>query len=238
MIVSKEELAKSLDSTLLKAAASEGDIRKLCDDAKEFNFASVVVNPCFVPIARTILLDTPIKVSTVVGFPLGANTTTEKCFETINCIVNGASEIDFVMNIGFMKSRQYEELYRDVKAVVISAKRGQMKNPTTTVITKFIIETCYLTDEEKRIACKIAEKAGVDFVKTSTGLGSAGATEEDIRLLRRLLPLSIGVKASGGIKTLEDADNFLELGATRVGTSSAVNIMQEYLSVNKAKSQS
>ncbi len=235
MIVNIEELAKSIDSTLVKADASEGDIRKLCDDAKEFNFASVVVNPCFVKVAAGLLKDTPVRVGTVVGFPLGAQTTTEKCFETINNIVNGASEIDFVMNVGFLKSRQYDEVYRDIKAVVVSAKRGQMKNPSLTIMTKVIIEACYLTEEEKKIACKIAEKCGVDFVKTSTGYGSAGATEDDVRMLRRSLPLSIGIKASGGIYSLEQVDKFMELGATRIGTSSAAKIMQEYLTLNKSK---
>ncbi len=235
MIVNIEELAKSIDSTLVKADASEGDIRKLCDDAKEFNFASVVVNPCFVKVAAGLLKDTPVRVGTVVGFPLGAQTTTEKCFETINNIVNGASEIDFVMNIGFLKSRQYDEAYRDIKAVVVSAKRGQMKNPSLTIMTKVIIEACYLTEEEKKIACKIAEKCGVDFVKTSTGYGSVGATEDDVRMLRRSLPLSIGIKASGGIYSLEQVDKFMELGATRIGTSSAAKIMQEYLTLNKSK---
>lgn len=233
MIITVEELAKSLDSTLVKADASEGDIRKLCDEAKKFNCASVVVNPCFVPIASDLLKDTSIRVGTVVGFPLGAQTTTEKCFETINNIVNGASEIDFVMNIGFLKSRQYDELFRDIKAVVLAAKRGQMKNPTKSIITKVIIETCYLTEEEKRITCKITEKSGVDFVKTSTGFACAGATKEDVKLLRRLLPTNIGIKASGGIRTLEQADSYMELGASRIGTSTAAQIMQEYLASNK-----
>ena len=237
MIIEVTELAKSIDSTLLKANASEGDVRSLCDVAKKHNFASVVVNPTFVKMADEILKDAPVRVGTVVGFPLGASTTTEKCFETINNIVNGACEIDFVMNLGYLKSAKYDEFYRDAKAVVLAAKRGQMKSPGKTIFTKMILETCYLSKDEIKIACKVAEKAAVDFVKTSTGFGSEGATEENVELLRKILPTNIGIKASGGIKEFKQADKFLDLGASRLGTSSAEKIMQEYATASKVKAK-
>jgi len=237
MIINVEELAKSIDYSLLRPDAMEGDVRKLCDEAKKFNFACVIVNPCFVKLAASLLNETPVRVGTVVGFPLGASTTTEKCFETINNIVNGATEIDFVMNLGFIKARQYDELFRDIKAVVVAAKRAQMKNPKITILTKAIIEACYLTDEEKRVACRIAEKAGVDFIKTSTGFANGGAQVADVRLLRKILPNNIGVKAAGGINSLADTDAFIEVGASRIGTSSAVSIMNEYLAKSKSRSK-
>lgn len=236
MIVTIEELAKSIDYALLRPEATEGDVKKLCDEAKKFNFASVVVNPCFVKKAAQLLENSPVRVGTVVGFPLGANTTTEKCFATINSIVNGATEIDFVMNIGFLKARQFDQLFRDIKAVVVAAKRGQMKNPKLSILTKVIIETGFLTDEEKRIACKVAEKAGVDFVKTSTGYANGADTaEKDVRLLRRLLPPNIGVKAAGSISSLADASKLIEVGASRIGTSNGPFIVNEYKTLEKSK---
>ncbi len=236
MLEGVHELAKSIDCTLLKPDATEADVKKLCQQAKKYGFATVVINPCFVRSASSLLKNTTVRVGTVVGFPLGANTTTEKCFETINNIVNGATEIDFVMNIGYLKARQYDDLFRDIKAVVVAAKRGELKRPNTTIITKVIIEACCLTEDEKHIACKIAEKAGVDFVKTSTGfLNGGGAKEKDVRLLRRLLPSTIGIKAAGGINTLAEANGYIEIGASRIGTSNGIEIVKEYLAVTKKK---
>jgi deoxyribose-phosphate aldolase len=237
MIVGEKQLIKSIDHTNLKADATEGDIRKLCAEAIRFQFASVFVNPTHVKLAADLLQGSSVRVGSVVGFPLGATTTTVKCFETINNIVSGAREIDFVINLGFLKTRKYDDLYHDMKAVVMSAKREQLANKNTSIITKAILECCYLTDEEIKVACKLLTQAGVDFAKTSTGMGSYGATERHVTLLRRNLPLEIGIKASGGIKTVEQAVNFITLGANRIGTSSSVKIMEEFLKSSKLQTK-
>lgn len=212
------QLAQMIDHTLLKANATEAEIIKLSEEAKEYKFASVCVNPAWVKTAAEVLKDVPeVKVCTVIGFPLGANTSDVKAFETKNAIENGANEVDMVINIGALKTKQYDVVENDIKAVVEAAK-GK-------ALTKVIIETSLLTDEEKEIACKLAVQAGADFVKTSTGFSTGGATKEDIALMRKVVGPSIGVKASGGVRSLEDAQTMIEAGATRIGASSGIAIV-------------
>lgn len=206
-----------IDHTLLKADANEEQIHALIDEAKEYQFASVCVNPTWVKTAANALKDSPVKVCTVIGFPFGASTTTVKAFEAKDAIANGADEIDMVINIGALRSRNYKLVEDDIKAVVESSG---------TKLVKVIIETCLLTDDEKVKACQLAKSAGADFVKTSTGFSIGGATIEDIALMRKTVGPDMGVKASGGARTLEAAQAFIKAGATRIGTSSGVAIMK------------
>jgi deoxyribose-phosphate aldolase len=213
-----KDLAGMIDHTLLKANATEAEIVKLAEEAKEYKFASVCVNPTWVKTAAEILKDAEgVEVCTVIGFPLGATTSETKSFETKNAIENGATEVDMVINIGALKDKQYDLVEKDIKAVVDAAK-GK-------ALTKVIIETCLLTDEEKEMACKLSVSAGADFVKTSTGFSTGGATVEDIALMRKTVGPDIGVKASGGVRSLEDAQSMIEAGATRIGASSGVAIV-------------
>ena len=213
------EKSKYIDHTLLKATATKAEILNLCAEANKYNFKSVCVNPCYVEYASELLNGTDVKICTVIGFPLGANTSEVKAFETTKAIADGADEIDMVINIGMAKDHDYDALYDDIKAVVDAANG---------VLVKVIIETCYLTDDEKVEVCKIAVKAGADFVKTSTGFGTAGATVEDVKLMRKTVGEIVGVKASGGIRSKEDFEKMIEAGATRVGCSSGKKIMEEY----------
>ena len=212
------ELAKYIDHTLLKPDAKKEAIEKLCLEAKEYGFASVCVNPTWVPLAAEILKDSDVKVCTVIGFPLGATTPEVKRFETENAIQNGAEEVDMVINIGALKSGEDELVKRDIKAVVEAAK-GK-------ALVKVIIETCLLTEDEKVRACKLSVEAGADYVKTSTGFSTGGATVEDIKLMRETVGPNIGVKASGGVRTLQDAKAMIEAGATRIGASSGIAIVK------------
>ncbi|WP_430487572.1 deoxyribose-phosphate aldolase [Priestia flexa] len=217
------EITKMIDHTLLKANATEEQITVLAQEAKEYSFASVCVNPTWVKKAAELLRDAQeVKVCTVIGFPLGANTPEVKAFETTNAIENGADEVDMVINIGALKDKNYELVERDIKAVVDAAK-GK-------ALVKVIIETCLLTDEEKVKACELSVKAGADFVKTSTGFSTGGATVEDIALMRKTVGPDLGVKASGGVRGLEDAKAMIEAGATRIGASSGVSIAKGEIS--------
>jgi deoxyribose-phosphate aldolase len=218
-----KNIVKMIDHTLLKADATKAEIVKLAEEAKEYSFASVCVNPTWVKTAAELLADTPeVKVCTVIGFPLGASTPETKAFETKNAIENGATEVDMVINIGALKAQQDDLVLKDIQAVVDAAK-GK-------ALTKVIIETCLLTNEEKVRACELAVKAGADFVKTSTGFSTGGATVEDIRLMRKTVGPDIGVKASGGVRSLSDALAMVEAGATRIGASSGVSISKGELS--------
>jgi len=213
-----ENIAGMIDHTLLKANAVKKDIEKLVNEAKEYHFASVCINPTWVRTAAEMLADTPdVKVCTVIGFPLGANTPETKAFEAKNAIENGAAEVDMVINIAALKDNQYELVERDIRAVVDAAK-GK-------ALVKVIIETCLLSDEEKVRACELSVKAGADFVKTSTGFSTGGATIEDIRLMRQTVGPNIGVKASGGVRNREDAIALIEAGASRIGASSGIAIV-------------
>jgi deoxyribose-phosphate aldolase len=212
-----QTIAGKIDHTLLKADATKEQIVTLCEEAKEYSFASVCVNPTWVKTAAELLKETPnVKVCTVIGFPLGATTSETKAFETKNAIENGANEVDMVINIGALKDKQDDLVQQDIKAVVDAAK-GK-------ALVKVIIETSLLTDEEKKRACELAVKAGTDFVKTSTGFSTGGATVEDIRLMRETVGPDLGVKASGGVRSREDALAMIEAGATRIGASSGVAI--------------
>lgn len=212
------DLARMIDHTLLKANATEAEIRKLAEEAKTYRFASVCVNPTWVKTAAEILRDTPeVKVCTVIGFPLGANTKEVKAFETANAIANGATEVDMVINIGALKDKAYEVVEADIKAVVEAAK-GK-------ALTKVIIETALLTKEEIVKACQLSVQAGADFVKTSTGFSTGGATVEDVALMRETVGQHVGVKASGGVRSLADALAVVEAGANRIGASSGVAII-------------
>lgn len=211
-------IARMIDHTLLKANATKDEVMKLLEEARKYKFASVCINPTWVKTAADFLHDTPeVKVCTVIGFPLGATTPEVKAFETKNAIENGADEVDMVINIGALKDKQYDLVEMDIKAVVDAAK-GK-------ALTKVIIETCLLTDKEKIKACELAVKAGADFVKTSTGFSTGGATAEDVALMRKTVGPEIGVKASGGVRSLEDAQAVIEAGANRIGASSGVKIM-------------
>ncbi len=214
----KKYIASLIDHTLLKPNAKRSDIKKLCDEAKKYNFWSVCVNPCFVKFCKELLKDTEVKVCTVVGFPLGATTTSVKVYEAKEAISNGADEIDMVININAMKSAEYDFVFEDIFAV---------REATKDKVLKVIIETAYLTKEEKIKVCELAGKADVDFVKTSTGFASYGATVEDVALMKSIVKEDIGVKASGGIRTLKDVISMLEAGANRIGTSSSVDIMED-----------
>lgn len=212
------EIAKYIDHTLLKADAKKEQIEELCKEAKEYGFASVCVNPTWVTLASELLKGTDVKVCTVIGFPLGATTSDTKAFETKNAIEKGATEVDMVINIGALKSGDTNLVEQDIRAVVEAAK-GK-------ALTKVIIETSLLTDDEKVTACELSVKAGADFVKTSTGFSTGGATIDDIRLMRKTVGPDIGVKASGGVRNATDANDMIEAGATRIGASSGIAIVK------------
>ncbi len=206
-----------IDHTLLKADANKEQILSLIDEAKKYEFASVCVNPTWVKTAAELLKDSSVKVCTVIGFPLGASTSAVKAFEAKDAIANGADEIDMVINIGALKSRNLKLVEDDIKAVV---------EASGSKLVKVIIEACLLTDEEKVLACQLAQKAGADFVKTSTGFSTAGATFEDVKLMHDHVGEGVKVKAAGGISSFDDAEKFMSLGADRLGTSRLVKIMK------------
>ncbi|WP_026906233.1 deoxyribose-phosphate aldolase [Paucisalibacillus globulus] len=212
-----KDIAKYIDHTLLKPDATKEGILKIVEEAKEYEFASVCVNPHWVPLCYEHLKGTSVKVCTVIGFPLGATSTASKVFETKQAISDGATEVDMVINIGELKSGNDEFVKQDIQAVVEAAK-GQ-------ALTKVIIETSLLTEDEKVKACLLAKEAGADFVKTSTGFSGGGATVEDIALMRKTVGPDLGVKASGGVRDLEQTKAVIEAGATRVGASSGVAIV-------------
>ncbi|MCM3341797.1 deoxyribose-phosphate aldolase [Paenibacillus sp. MER TA 81-3] len=211
-------IAGIIDHTLLRADATKEDIAKLTEEAKQYEFASVCVNPAWVAYSAEQLAGTQVNVCTVIGFPLGAATSAVKAYETKDAIANGANEVDMVINIGALKAQDYELVEKDIRAVVEAAS-GK-------ALVKVIIEACLLTDEEKVRACELAVKAGADFVKTSTGFSTGGATREDVALMRSTVGQRAGVKASGGVRSLEDMNGMIEAGATRIGASSGVQIME------------
>lgn len=206
-----------IDHTILKPEATEAAVQKIIDEAKEYNFFSVCINPCWVAFASEQLADTDVAVCTVIGFPLGANTPEVKAYEAADAIKNGANEVDMVINIGALKSQQYDYVRQDIQGVVDAAK-GK-------ALVKVIIETALLTDKEKVKACELAKEAGADFVKTSTGFSTGGAKVADIRLMRETVGPDMGVKASGGVHNAEEALAMIEAGATRIGASTGVAIV-------------
>lgn len=216
--IDKKTLAAMIDHTVLKPGATNEQVVQLCRQAMEYHFASVCVNPCFVKLAAGELKGSDVKTCTVIGFPLGASTTGIKAFEAKKAVEEGAQEVDMVINIGALKEGNLEYIENDI-AQVVKASEG--------ALVKVIIETCFLTDEEKVTACKLAKKAGANFVKTSTGFGIGGATAADVALMRKTVGETMGVKASGGIKNLQEAITMVEAGASRIGTSSGTAIVGE-----------
>ncbi|MGG0177786.1 deoxyribose-phosphate aldolase [Gottfriedia acidiceleris] len=221
------EYANIIDHTLLSPETDDVAIIKLCNEAMEFGFASVVVNPTWVKLASKLVRQSDVNVCTVIGFPLGANTIETKIFETKNAIENGAIEVDMVINIGALKSENYDLVEKDINAVVEAAS-GK-------ALVKVIIEACLLTDKEIQLACELSVKAGADYVKTSTGFSLHGATLKDVALMRETVGESVGVKASGGVRSIDDIKAMVEAGATRIGTSSAVQIFSENPNYNSIK---
>ncbi|OCL25209.1 deoxyribose-phosphate aldolase [Orenia metallireducens] len=222
MAIKPKDMAKMVDHTILYPTATVLDVKKTCDEAKEHDFASVCVNPCFVPLAAKLLENSSVKVCTVIGYPLGATTSETKAYETKNAIRNGAQEVDMVVNLSAVKSHAWDVVREDVKAVVDATK---IAGVTKDIITKVIIETCYLNEEEIEKLCYIAKKVGADFIKTSTGFGPRGATTEEVSLIRKNVGRSIGVKAFGGIDTFDEALEMLDAGANRIGSSEGVAIV-------------
>lgn len=214
----RKPIASYIDHTLLKADATMGDITRIAGEAASYGFASVCVNPCWVPLCRKLLDGTGVKVCTVVGFPLGAASSRAKAAETAAAVEDGADEIDMVINIGYLRSGMDDEVLGDIKAV---------REACLGKVLKVIIEACLLTDEEKIRACRLAEEAGADFVKTSTGFSSGGATVADVALMRKAVGGRLKVKAAGGIRTLADARAMIGAGASRIGASAGIAIVRE-----------
>ena len=210
-------LNKYIDHTILKATASSADVQKLCEEAIEHEFYSVCVNGCYVADAKHLLQGTDVKIAAVVGFPLGAMTTAAKVFEAKEAVENGASEIDMVINVAKLKDGEFEYVENEIR---------QIKEAIGDNVLKVIIETCYLTDEEKVKACELSLAAKADFVKTSTGFGTDGATYEDVKLMKSVVGDNAKVKASGGVRDKETAQKYIDLGAERLGTSSGIDIVK------------
>jgi deoxyribose-phosphate aldolase len=213
-------IARLIDHTILKAFATQADVARICDEALQYTFASVCVNPAHVAFVAERLAGWPVKVCSVVGFPLGATPTAVKVAETQQALADGADEIDMVVNIGALKDGRYATFQQDIAAVAAATHDGNGR-------LKVIIETCYLSVAEKEMACQLSLVAGADFVKTSTGFGSGGATVADVALMRRIVGQQAGVKASGGVRNLADALAMVQAGANRIGASSGVAIMTE-----------
>ena len=212
------KLNKYIDHTLLKADATKEQITKLCNEAKQYDFASVCVNTCYVPLCKELLKESDVKVCCVVGFPLGAMDSESKAFEAKNAVLNGANEVDMVINVGALKDKDYDYVTKDIEKVVNASKPS---------IVKVIIETCLLTNEEKVEACKCALNAKAAFVKTSTGFSTNGATVEDVKLMKDTVKDNCKVKAAGGIRSYEDALKMIDAGADRLGCSAGVKIMEQ-----------
>ncbi|MEM0095140.1 MAG: deoxyribose-phosphate aldolase [Candidatus Bathyarchaeia archaeon] len=221
MNLSRSQLAKLIDSTLVKATATKSEVEKLCWEAVQYGFGCVMVNPVYVRLAASLLKGTDVRVGSTVGFPFGVSLPDVKAFEAVKAVEDGACELDMVMNLSAFKSGDYELVKQDIEAVVA------VKRISSDITVKVIIETPLLTDEEKITACKIVKEAGADFVKTSTGLFGGGATVEDVKLMRQVVGKDLGVKAAGGIRTYKDAVAMIEAGANRIGTSTAIAVIQD-----------
>lgn len=220
MELSPKELAGIIDSTNVRAATTKTEIEKLCKDAIRYGFACVCVNPVYVKLASTILKGKKPKVCSTVGFPFGTSLLEIKALEAMRAVEDGAKELDMVINLSLLKSRDYNTTRRDIAAVV------DVRRLSRDIVIKVILETGFLTDDEKVVACRLAKEAGADFVKTSTGFFSKGATVKDVRLMRKTVGPNMGIKAAGGIKTYADALKMIKAGANRIGTSSAVAIIE------------
>jgi len=217
-VLNRKDIAELIDHTLLRPDASYPDINRLCEEALQFGFYSVCINPCFIKMAKELLKDSNVRVATVIGFPLGMTLTEVKVYEAMNASLLGADEIDIVINIGALKSGDWETVRKDISDVIMATKG---------LIHKTIIETCYLDDNEKRRAVEITLEVGSEFIKTSTGFGPLGARVRDIRLIKSIVGDAAGIKAAGGIRTLKQVLSMLKAGATRIGTSAGVRIVRE-----------
>ncbi len=223
--MTKKEIASFIDHTQLNAWATEDDIKKLCEEAKKYGFASCCVNPFYVPLVSSLLAGTAVKVCTVIAFPLGSCSVDDKASQAAMCVAEGADEVDMVVNLGAVKDKKWDDIYEEIYAVrcaVNDVDTGTDKK----IIVKVILETCYLNDEEIIELCKISQKAGADFVKTSTGFGSSGASVHAVELMRKTVGDKMGVKASGGIHSFEEACAMINAGANRLGCSASVRIVE------------
>ena len=221
--MTKEHLVKLFDHTCLYAYATEAHMKKLCDEARAYNFAMVAVNSVQVKLCKKFLKDTDVHVGAAIGFPLGQTTIASKVFETVDAIQNGADEIDYVINITELKDGNYDYIREEMRQIVAECRKAN-------VISKVIFENCYLTQEEKEILCKIALEVKPDFIKTSTGFGTGGATLDDVKLMKSIVGDAVKVKAAGGVRDLETCMAMVEAGAERIGTSAAVKITEEFVS--------
>lgn len=222
----KDELAKTIDHTILQSTASQSELEQLCSEAIKFGFYAVCVNPCYLKKAKELLHGSGVKLCTVIGFPLGANDLETKVFESQLAVENGADEIDFVVNLGFIKSGLWKQVSKEIEQITQKAKtKGLELNKD--IIVKVIVETCYLTDQEKSKLCQLVKLRGADYIKTSTGFGIGGAEIEDIKLFRKIGGESLKIKASGGIRTAAKVQEMIAAGADRIGTSSGVAILKE-----------
>lgn len=225
--LTQEKLAKTIDHSLLQPTVTDQGLREGCKLADKYHTATVCVKPYHVKLASELLASSDVKVSTVIGFPHGAHLSRIKALETEQAIWDGAKELDMVINIGALRSKDFDFVKEDVEAVVNAA--GKHKD----ILVKVILENCYLSDEEKITACRLAEEAGADFVKTSTGFGTGGATPEDVRLMRKTVSPHIGIKAAGGIRSLEKALEILEAGADRIGATATIKILEAWKTRNR-----
>ncbi len=221
--MTKEQLVKLFDHTCLYAYATEAHMKKLCDEARAYNFAMVAVNSAQVKLCKKFLKDTDVHVGAAIGFPLGQTTIASKVFETVDAIQNGADEVDYVINITELKEGNYDYIREEMRQIVAECRKAN-------VISKVIFENCYLTQEEKEILCKIALEVKPDFIKTSTGFGTGGATLEDVKLMKSIVGDAVKVKAAGGVRDLETCLAMVEAGVERIGTSAAVKITEEFVS--------
>ena len=223
-MVSRVQLAKMIDHSLLSPSVTDEDVRNGCREALQYGFAAVVVNPSHIPIVTRELNNSAVKVCSVISFPFGLSATEVKLTEVTEALAHGAKEIDVVMNFSALRSGKDKYVLDEIRKITDLVRRGGMK-----IVVKMIMETCYLNEQQKRKACFLAVEGGADFVKTSTGFGVAGATVEDVRLLRQTVGPNIGVKAAGGIRNLQDALKMVEAGANRIGTSSSESILQGFV---------
>lgn len=224
----RQQFAKMIDSTLLRVTSTREDVVRLCHEARGLHFASVCILPCWVSTAARQLEGSDVKVGTVISFPMGANPRAVKVNEAKAALAKGATELDVVMNISAFKSGEYEVVQREIRELVDILRLSEMTDDDKRAQIKFIIETCYLSDEEKKLACQFIRDAGADFIKTSTGTGPSGATVEDIRLIRRVVGPAMGVKAAGGIRSVQQCLDLLDAGSNRIGTSSAAALLEAY----------
>jgi deoxyribose-phosphate aldolase len=227
--LTREQLAKTIDQTLLSPTATLQAIHGLCVTAKRNHFAAVCINPSYIPIAKKVLSGSDVKICSVVGYPLGANSIETKVFEARDNVKKGADELDVVVNIGMIKSGNYSYIEKEIGIIISVIRREQMAEYNKHINVKIVIENGSLTKEEVKKVCKIVEESGADFIKTSTGFGVRGVELDDVRLIREVVTRNIGVKAAGGIKTFKDAQALIDAGATRIGTSSGINIIEEYI---------